>query len=137
PPPATCSHRNRRSRPMRQLPEKVPRSRRYSEQSLLGWSRSPRPPFPKEQQTSEQEKIESQVPREIQILAGVTETAAAHVEPAGFGGDADNNKKRHQGRYDKHAAAKEDARNQRESAENFEPGEIERQPDTGLPWQHF
>src|ERR1041384_7560222 len=77
------------------------------------------------------------MPREVEILAGVSEAAAAHIESARFGNDADNDEDRHQRRYDKYPTAIENARDQGKAAKNFQPWEIQRQKNAELPGQHF
>ena len=64
------------------------------------------------------------MPREIEMLARVAEAAATHVESARLGDDAGDDEERYQAGHDEDAAAIENARDQSEPAENFQPGEI-------------
>ena len=51
--------------------------------------------------------------------------------------NAGNDKERHQGRDNEDAAAEKNARDQSEAAENFQPWQIEREPNPDWPRQHF
>ena len=88
-------------------------------------------------QRREQEKVEREMPGKTEILADVAETAATDVEPARFRHDRDDEEENHERRENKRAAAIENPRDQGEPAENFQPRQIQGQPDTDLPRQHL
>ena len=74
---------------------------------------------------------------ETPVFAGVTETAARDVEAAnlrGDGGDDENGGKRCQ---DRQSSAIKMARDERQSAQNFQPGQIKCEADTDCPRQDF
>ena len=73
--------------------------------------------------------------RKAPVFAGVTETAARDVEAANFGrdgGDDENGGKRGQ---DRQSSEIKTARDQRESARNFQPGQIKCESHANRPWQ--
>src|SRR6266404_7432029 len=75
--------------------------------------------------------------RQVPAFADVTEAAAADVESADFcenGGDDEDEDKRGQDRQSTEIKAPCD---QCESAENFQPGQIKREPNTDCPRQNF
>ena len=74
---------------------------------------------------------------ETPVFAGVTETAARDVEAAnlrGDGGDDENGGKRCQ---DRQSSAIKMARDERQSAQNFQPGKIKCEPYADRPRQDF
>ena len=74
---------------------------------------------------------------EAPVLAGVTEAAAGDIEAANFGrdgGDDENGGKRGQ---DRQSSEIKTARDQRESAKDFQPGQIKCESHANRPWQDF
>ena len=87
------------------------------------------------QQRRQQDQIEREMSRKAPVFAGVTETAARDVEAANFGrdgGDDENGGKRGQ---DRQSSEIKTARDQRESARNFQPGQIKCESHANRPWQ--
>src|SRR5436190_12168779 len=75
--------------------------------------------------------------REIPVLAGVAETPAGDVETADFCrncGDEEDQDKRRQERQSPDVKT---ARDERYTAENFQPGQIKSQSHAHRPWQNF
>ena len=75
--------------------------------------------------------------RETPVFAGVAETATRDVEAADFGrdrGDDENGGKRGQ---DRQSSEIKTARDERESAQNFQPGKIKCEPHANRPRQDF
>jgi len=74
---------------------------------------------------------------EAPVFAGVTEAAAGDIEAANFGrdgGDDENGGKRGQ---DRQSSEIKTARDQRESAKDFQPGQIKCESHANRPWQDF
>ena len=77
------------------------------------------------------------MPGKAQVFAGMAETTATDIEPAGPGSDGGDDEDKHECSQNKYAAAIKNARNQSEAGEDFEPGEEQREPDAELPWKRF
>ena len=89
------------------------------------------------QQRRQQNQIEREMSGEAQVFARVTEAAARDVEAANFGrdgGDDENGGKRGQ---DRQSSEIKTACDERESAQNFQPGEIKCEPHSDSPRQNF
>src|SRR5260370_32695452 len=89
----------------------------------------------KQKKRAEQNESEREMRCEAPVFAGVTETAARDVEAADFGrdgGDDENGGKRGQ---DRQSSEIKTARDQRESAKNFQPGQIKCESHANRPWQ--
>ena len=74
---------------------------------------------------------------EAPVFAGVTEAAAGDIEAANFGrdrGDDENGGKHGQ---DRQSSEIKTARDQRESAKDFQPGQIKCESHANRPWQDF
>ena len=74
---------------------------------------------------------------EAPVLAGVTEAATRDVETANFGrdgGDDEDGGKRGQ---DRQSSEIKTTRDQRESAKDFQPGQIKCELHANRPWQDF
>ena len=74
---------------------------------------------------------------EAPVLAGVTEAAAGDIEAANFGrdrGDDENGGKHGQ---DRQSSEIKTARDQREPAKDFQPGQIKCESHTNRPGQDF
>ena len=90
---------------------------------------------PKREQRGENSEIGRQVRRETPVLAGVTETTAGDIESAYFcrgGREGEDHDQRGQ---DAQRATIEKPDHERNAAENFKPGQIERESDTNGPRQ--
>src|SRR5688572_25441821 len=79
---------------------------------------------PEKEQAAEENKIEGEVPGEIQVLAGVTEASAADVEASCLRDDRGDNENGHQHGENQNAAAIQHAGDQGEPAKDFQPGQI-------------
>ena len=74
---------------------------------------------------------------EAPVFAGVTEAAAGDIEAANFGhhgGDDENEGKQGQ---DRQSSEIKTTRDQRESAKDFQPGQIKCELHANRPWQDF
>ena len=74
---------------------------------------------------------------EAPVFAGVTEAAAGDIEAANFGhhgGDDENEGKQGQ---DRQSSEIKTTRDQRESANDFQPGQIKCELHANRPWQDF
>src|SRR5204863_8195979 len=74
---------------------------------------------------------------ETPMLTGVTETAAGDIESADFGGDGRANENQNEQIQDQQSSAVENPEDQGQSTEDFQPGQIKRQPHTYKPRQHL
>jgi len=70
-------------------------------------------------------------------FAGVTETAARDVEAANLRGDRGNDEDRGKRGQDRQSSEIKTARDERESAQNFQPWEIKCEPHSDSPRQNF
>src|SRR5688572_24172394 len=92
---------------------------------------------PEKEQTAEEKEVESEMPGEAQVLAGVTETSATDIEASRLRDDSSGNENGHQHGENQNAAAIQHAGDQGEPAKDFQPGQIKRQPDADRPGQCF
>ena len=74
---------------------------------------------------------------QVPIFADVTEAAAADVESADFCGNRCGHEDEDKQGQDRQSPEIKAARDQSDSAQNFEPGQIKREPNTDCPRQNF
>jgi len=74
---------------------------------------------------------------EAPVFAGVTEAAARDVEAANLRGDRGNDEDRGKHGQDRQSSEIKTARDQRESAKDFQPGQIKCELHANRPWQDF
>lgn len=72
---------------------------------------------------------------ETPVFAGVTETATRDVEAANLRGDRGNDEDRGKRGQDRQSSEIKTARDQRESAKDFQPGQIKCESHANRPWQ--
>ena len=75
--------------------------------------------------------------RKAPVFAGVTETAARDVEAANFGRDGGDDENGGKSGQDRQSTEIKTARDQRESAKDFQPWQIKCESDANRPWQDF
>jgi len=91
----------------------------------------------KQKKRAEQNEIERDMSRKAPVFAGVTETAARDVEAANLRGDCGDDEDRGKRGQDRQSSEIKTARDERESAQNFQPGKIKCEPHADRPRQDF
>ena len=91
----------------------------------------------KQKKRAEQNEIERDVSRKAPVFAGVTETAARDIEAANLRGDCGDDEDRGKRGQDRQSSEIKTARDERESAQNFQPGKIKCEPHADRPRQDF
>jgi hypothetical protein len=86
---------------------------------------------------SEDAEIDAHVLGKTPVLARVTEAPAGDIKAANFRGNRGDEEDRNERSQDRQCAAIEETENQGKAAEDFQPWEIEREPDSDCPWQNF
>src|SRR5438309_4540985 len=127
-PRAGSSGRKQTNRPEQPWPEIFPRRGRDPDLQPIGWSGCLSGTFPQEQKSAEEREVEREMPGEAERLACMSEATAGDIESTGFGHHAGNKENSHESRHNEYGPTKENARNQSEPAEDFQPGKIERGP---------
>src|SRR2546423_7160205 len=77
------------------------------------------------------------MPGEAEVFTRVSKATATDIEPARFRHDAGDDEYEHPSSEDKNTSTKKNARDEGETGKNFEPGQIEGEPDAELPRQHL
>jgi len=74
---------------------------------------------------------------ETPVLARVTETSASDIETANFRSDRGDEEDHDERGQNRQCAAIEEAKNQGETAKDFQPGQIKCERHSDGPWQNF
>jgi len=74
---------------------------------------------------------------EAPVFAGVTEAAAGDIEAANFGHHGSDDENEGKQGQDRQSSEIKTTRDQRESAKDFQPGQIKCELHANRPWQDF
>src|SRR5260370_1536838 len=91
----------------------------------------------KQKKRAEQNEIEREMRCEAPVFAGVTETAARDVEAANLRGDRGDDEDRDDHGQDRQSTEIKTTRDERQSAKQFQPGQIKCESHANRPWQDF
>jgi hypothetical protein len=86
---------------------------------------------------SEDAEIDAHVLGKTPVLARVTKAPAGDIKAANFRGNRGDEEDRNERSQDRQCAAIEETENQAETAEDFQPWQIKREPDSDRPGQNF
>ena len=90
-------------------------------------------PDPQPRECGKNAAIQNEVPGEREIAARVSETAAGNIDPAGLRGDGHRDEHDEERDRDEERTVVEPAENERQPANNFQPGQIKREPHANRP----